>query len=142
MTLNTLAQYGTGFQIKVLSSLLTHKEFLTNINDVLSEEYFDNSAHRWVINEIIKYYSKYHTTPTMEVLKTEMKKIEKSRKSIGLKLKNRVYFFKSLLWLSISYTISLIRVRTNCVLGNLTEKQMMKIQIEKHYSTKFYLFPV
>ena len=71
-----------------------------------------------------------------------MKKIEKSRKSSGLKLKNHVYFLKSLLWLSISYTISLIRGRTNCVLGNLTEKQMMKIQIEKHYSTKFDLFPV
>ena len=85
MTLNTLAQYGTGFQIKVLSSLLTHKEFLININDVLSEEYFDNSAHRWIINEIIKYYSKYHTTPTMEVLKTEMKKIENEVLQLSIK---------------------------------------------------------
>jgi replicative DNA helicase len=85
MTLNTLAQYGTGFQIKVLSSLLTHKEFLININDILSEEYFDNSAHRWIINEIIKYYSKYHTTPTMEVLKTEMKKIENEVLQLAIK---------------------------------------------------------
>ena len=85
MTLNTLAQYGTGFQIKVLSSLLTHKEFLTNINDVLSEEYFDNSAHKWVINEILKYYTKYHTTPTMEVLKTEMKKLENEVLQLAIK---------------------------------------------------------
>jgi len=85
VTLNTLAQYGTGFQIKVLSSLLTHKEFLVNINDILSEEYFDNSAHRWIINEIIKYYSKYHTTPTMEVLKTEMKKIENEVLQLAIK---------------------------------------------------------
>ena len=31
MTLSNLNAYGTGFQIKVLSSLLTHKEFLLNI---------------------------------------------------------------------------------------------------------------
>ena len=46
MTLTNLNQYGTGFQIKVISSLLTHKEFLVNINDMLSEEYFDNQAHK------------------------------------------------------------------------------------------------
>ena len=33
--LNQLQQYGVGFQIKVLSSLLKDKEFLQNINDVL-----------------------------------------------------------------------------------------------------------
>ena len=85
MTLNTLAQYGTGFQIKVLSSLLTHKEFLTNINDAISEEYFDNSAHKWIINEILKYYTKYNTTPTMEVLKTEMKKLENEVLQLSIK---------------------------------------------------------
>lgn len=74
MTLVNLNQYGPHFQIKVLSSLLTHKEFLVNIHDILSDEYFDNQAHKWVINEILKYYDKYHTTPSMEVLKVELKK--------------------------------------------------------------------
>ena len=74
MTLVNLNQYGIPFQIKVLSSLLTHKEFLVNIHDVLSDEYFDNQAHKWVIDEILKYYDKYHTTPSMEVLKVELKK--------------------------------------------------------------------
>ena len=69
MTLNNLSAYGIGFQVKVLSSLLTHKEFLLNIQDVLSEEYFDNQAHKWIIKEILKYYQKYHTTPSMDVLK-------------------------------------------------------------------------
>ena len=76
MTLSTLAQYGTQFQIKVLSSLLTRKEFLINIHDVLSDEYFDNSSHKWIINEILKYYAKYHTVPSMDILKVEVKKIE------------------------------------------------------------------
>ena len=36
MTLQTLNQYGADFQIKVLSSLLTHKDFLVNIHDIIS----------------------------------------------------------------------------------------------------------
>ena len=85
MTLSTLAQYGTHFQTKVLSSLLTHKEFLTNIHDILSEEYFDNSAHKWVISEILKYYEKYHTMPSMEILKVEVKKLENEVLQVSVK---------------------------------------------------------
>jgi len=85
MTLTSLNQYGSHFQIKVLSSLLTHKEFLTNIHDILSEEYFDNQAHKWVIKEILKYYDKYHTTPSMEILKVEVKKIENEVLQLSIK---------------------------------------------------------
>jgi len=85
MTLNKLQSYGTGFQIKVLSSLLTHKEFLQNIHDVLSDEYFDNQAHKWVIQQILQYYDKYHTTPTMEVLKVETKKVTNEILQVSIK---------------------------------------------------------
>ena len=85
MTLNNLNAYGIGFQIKVLSSLLTHKEFLLNIQDVLSEEYFDNQAHKWIIKEILKYYQKYHTTPSMDVLKVELKKIDNEVLQVAIK---------------------------------------------------------
>ena len=85
MTLVNLNQYGPHFQIKVISSLLTHKEFLTNIHDIISEEYWDNQAHKWIIKEILKYYDKYHTTPSMEVLKVELKKIDNEVLRISLK---------------------------------------------------------
>ena len=85
MTLSTLSQYGMHFQTKVISSLLTHKEFLININDIISEEYFDNSAHKWIIKEILKYYEKYHTTPSMEVLKVEVKKLENEVLQVSIK---------------------------------------------------------
>ena len=75
MTLVSLNQYGTAFQIKVISALLTHKEFLTNIHDIISEEYWDNQAHKWIIKEILRYYDKYHTTPSMDILKVELKKV-------------------------------------------------------------------
>ena len=76
MTLKSIDEYGSVFQMKVISSLLTHKNFLQNINDVLDSEYFTNPAHKWVINEILDYYEKYHTTISMDILKVEMKKVE------------------------------------------------------------------
>lgn len=74
--LNQLNQYGVSFQIKVLSSLLKHKEFLQGIHDILEEEYFDNPAHRWIVEEILKYYYRYHTSPTLDTLQVEVKKID------------------------------------------------------------------
>jgi replicative DNA helicase len=71
--------------MKVISSLLTHKEFLQNINDVLSDEYFSNPAHKWVINEIIKYYEKFHTTISMDILKVEMKKLDNEVLKVSVK---------------------------------------------------------
>ena len=85
MTLNSLSQYGTGFQIKVISALLTHKEFLLNIQDVLSDDYFDSQSQKWIIKEILKYYQKYHTTPSMDVLKVELKKIDNEVLQVSIK---------------------------------------------------------
>ena len=85
MTLSSIDEYGPSFQMKVISSLLTHKEFLQNINDVLSDEYFSNPAHKWVINEILRYYEKYHTTISMDILKVEMKKLENEVLKVSIK---------------------------------------------------------
>ena len=74
--LNQLQNYGIGFQVKVLSSLIKHKEFLQNIHDILDAEYFDNPAHKWVVEEILRYYYKYHAAPTLDALSVETKKIE------------------------------------------------------------------
>jgi replicative DNA helicase len=85
MTLGSIEQYGLSFQIKVLSAILTDKKFLQNINDILSDEYFQNSAHKWIVNESLKYFYKYHTTPTLEVLKTELKKIDNDVLQVSVK---------------------------------------------------------
>jgi replicative DNA helicase len=85
MTLQSIDEYGPSFQMKVISSLLTHKEFLQNINDVLSDEYFSNPAHKWVINEILKYYEKYHTTISLDILKVEMKKLDNEVLKVSVK---------------------------------------------------------
>ena len=85
MTLSSLENYGIGFQTKVISALLTDKPFLQNVNDILTDEYFSNSAHKWIVNEVLKYYHKYHTNPTMDVLKVEMKRLENEVLQVSIK---------------------------------------------------------
>ena len=75
-TLQKLNQYGSVFQVKVLGALLTQRQFLINIIDSLDSEYFESSAHKWIVEYIQKYFSEYHTTPTVETLSIEVKKIE------------------------------------------------------------------
>ena len=85
MTLKALNQYGKGFQLKVLGSLLTDKVFLQNVRDVLIEDYFDSDAHKWIINQIVTYFDKYHTTVSMDVLKVELQKEDNDILQIALK---------------------------------------------------------
>lgn len=74
--LSQLSSYGISFQIKVIASLLKSKEFVQSIHDVLDEDYFDNPSHKWIIKELLRYYYKYNTTPTLDSLKIEVKKID------------------------------------------------------------------
>ena len=85
MTLTSIDQYGPQFQIKVISSLLTHKDFLVNIHDILDENDFGSDANKWIIKSILKYYSKYHTTPSMDILKVELKKVQNEVLQIAIK---------------------------------------------------------
>jgi replicative DNA helicase len=83
--LQSLDQYGISFQVKVISSLLNNKEFLVTISELLNPEDFNNSAHRWIVQEVIKYYNKYHTYPSMDVLKVELKKLENEVLKLAIK---------------------------------------------------------
>lgn len=72
--MNELVSYGHSFQIKVLYSLLNDKQFLQNISEVVTTDYFETPAHKWIVELVLRYYREYHTYPTMEVIKVEMKK--------------------------------------------------------------------
>jgi replicative DNA helicase len=85
MTLKSLQQYGKGFQLKVLGSLLTDKKFLLNVRDLLKIEYFDADSHKWIIEQLVTYFDKYHNTVTMDVLKVELQKVENEVLQVALK---------------------------------------------------------
>jgi replicative DNA helicase len=85
MTLKRLQEYGKGFQLKVLGSLLTDKTFLLNVRDVLHDHYFDADSHKWIISEVCSYFDKYHTNITMDVLKVKLQKVENEVLKVALK---------------------------------------------------------
>jgi len=72
----TFAYYGRPFQLKLLSLLLTSKQFLERTKDILVEDFFDNESFRSIFSIVHNYYDTYHDIPTMEVLVLEVKKIK------------------------------------------------------------------
>ena len=71
-----LSIYGTAFQIKVLSSLLTDLKFLQTTSDILNGDIFDSDSNKWLVNEIIDYFLKHKTIPTLDVIKIKINEIE------------------------------------------------------------------
>ncbi len=71
-----LSIYGTAFQVKVLSSLLTDLKFLQTSSDILNGDIFDSDSNKWLVNEIIDYFLKHKTIPTLDVIKIKINEIE------------------------------------------------------------------
>ena len=65
----TLTQYGTNFQSKILTSLLTDVKYTKQILDIIEISYFDSDSNKFIIKNIKEYFKKYKTNPTMEALK-------------------------------------------------------------------------
>jgi len=84
MTINKLSEYGHSFQIKILSSLLQDNRFLQNIIDLLLPDYFDSEAHKWIIQFILEYFSKYKIYPTLDALQIEIKKQRKESLKVSI----------------------------------------------------------
>jgi len=80
-----LESYGHNFQSKVIGALLTDKDFLINIFPILSDEYFENISHQWVVKKIKEYFIKYHTVPSLDVMKVEVQKIDNNTLKVSAK---------------------------------------------------------
>ena len=71
----TLTHFGHSFQKKIIILLINDKQFMQTINDIIEPDYFDSDADKWLVRNIKEYFRKYKTTPTMETLSIEIKKI-------------------------------------------------------------------
>ena len=65
----SLIQYGTSFQSKIISSLLTDIKFTKQIIDILDVSYFDTDSNKFLVKSIKDYFAKYKSEPTMEAIK-------------------------------------------------------------------------
>ena len=72
---DNLKKFGSEFQAKCIAILISDKVFLERIFDILTPNYFETDAHKWIINLIVEYFGKYRNTPTLEVFKVELNKV-------------------------------------------------------------------
>jgi len=73
--MNTLKKFGPVFQTKCIAILISDRVFLERISDILSPDYFEADAHKWIVNLVLKYFPQYREVPTKEVFKVEIQKI-------------------------------------------------------------------
>ena len=72
----TLTQFGTSFQSKIIASLLRDIKFIQTISDILNPSMFDSDSNSWLIKSIKDYYIQYKKQPTLEVLKYQIDEID------------------------------------------------------------------
>ena len=48
----TLTQFGTSFQSKIITSLITDVKFIQTISDILSSSMFDSDSNKWLVKDV------------------------------------------------------------------------------------------
>lgn len=79
------SQFNKSFQIKILSSLLVDNSFIKNIYDVITPDYFDSESSQWVCKIILNYFSKYNTSPSLDVFKQELSNVTSDVLRVSIK---------------------------------------------------------
>ena len=74
--IDTLSKYGQSFQTKVLSSLIADVHLLETLSEIIHPKFFESEANKWIAGEITNYFEEYRRTPTLDVFKVEVSKLE------------------------------------------------------------------
>ena len=92
-----LSNYGHGFQVKTISSLLSNKAFLQQVSDILLPEFFESEANQWIVETIVKYFHEYKSAPTLDVFKIKVQEVDREvvKTSIVESLKDSYKYLES-----------------------------------------------
>jgi len=71
------SKYGTSFQNKIISALLSDRSFSRQVFDIIKSEYFDSEASEWLVREIMSYLEEYEKLPTLDVLKVRINTVDR-----------------------------------------------------------------
>jgi hypothetical protein len=71
------SKFGTSFQIKILSSILSDRVFFKTIYDIIKPEYFDSESNEWLLQCILSHFDKYQSLPTLDVFKLQLSKVDR-----------------------------------------------------------------
>lgn len=73
--MDTLEKYGYSFQTKVLTSLITDRDFLVQNIDLIDSSYFSNKALKWLVDQTLFYFKETKQQPTLDVFKIQISNI-------------------------------------------------------------------
>ena len=74
--IDNLKKFGSEFQIKCISGLVSDKTFIERISDILEPDSFETDAHKFIVKETISYFLQYKDLPTLSVFKVKVDGIE------------------------------------------------------------------
>jgi len=72
----TLTQFGTSFQSKIIASLMSDVKFIQTISDILEPDMFDSDSNKWLVKAVRDYFYEYKKQPTLEVVKYKVDEID------------------------------------------------------------------
>lgn len=72
----TLDKFGYSGQTKILTLLVTDKDFIGKMIDILEPKLFENKAMGWVCEKTLNYYREFKLTPTLDVFRFQVESIK------------------------------------------------------------------
>jgi replicative DNA helicase len=73
---DNLKKFGSEFQTKCISALVSDKTFIERISDILEPDSFETDAHQFIVKETIGYFLSYKELPTLAVFKVKVDGIQ------------------------------------------------------------------
>ena len=73
--IDNLKKFGSEFQIKCISGLVSDRPFIERLADIVEAEFFENEAHRWIVKESISYFNEYRDLPSLNVFKVRLETV-------------------------------------------------------------------
>jgi replicative DNA helicase len=88
--IDNLKKFGSEFQIKCISGILSDKSFLERLSDIIDPASFESDAHQWIVKQTVAYFMQYKDLPTLNVFKIKVDSIENSvlKEAIVSQLRN------------------------------------------------------
>lgn len=75
---DNLKKFGSDFQQKCLSALVSDKAFMERINDIVEAQFFESDAYQWICKQALSYFYEYKALPTLTVFKVKIDEIDES----------------------------------------------------------------
>ena len=71
------SKFGSSFQLKIISALLSDKIFFKTVYDIIKPEYFDSDSNEWILRTLSSHFDRYEKLPTLDVFKVELDKVDR-----------------------------------------------------------------